>query len=93
LGLARLALRIAASSAIPLRCTAANWELDCDAFLRRLVHTLQDSSLKPERHPATATMGVPFEALLPYGIMLGLFGVTVRLPPLRNLTLDTDEVL
>jgi hypothetical protein len=24
-----------------------------------------------------AAMGVPFEALLPYGIMIGLFGVTV----------------
>ena len=35
-------------------------------------------------------MGVPFEALLPYGIMIGLFGVTVRpptdIPPMDELT-------
>ncbi|KAF7507740.1 hypothetical protein GJ744_010169 [Endocarpon pusillum] len=27
-------------------------------------------------HPVVSPMGVPFEALLPYGIMLAMFGVT-----------------
>jgi hypothetical protein len=37
------------------------------------IHLLLDHQLRRRK---TATMGVPFEALLPYGIMIGMFAFT-----------------
>ena len=39
-----------------------------------------DLLIVKSRRLYTNTMGVPFEALLPYGIMLVMFGITVRHP-------------
>ncbi|KAF7957665.1 hypothetical protein EAE96_003238 [Botrytis aclada] len=49
---------------------------------RQSIPRLSKSLITPIEKPTTntsyeiATMGVPFEALLPYGIMLAMFGIT-----------------
>ena len=48
----------------------------CSLNQLRLIRYL--TFCKVPTHNTCVIMGVPFEALLPYGVMLVMFGVTVR---------------
>jgi len=52
---------------------------------------LSSVNSKHRRPLTTGKMGIPFETLLPYGLMLGLFGVTVSGRPVLTATLLTSS--